>query len=282
MSQQAHSMLTNTAISLPAVSISPYSTTPTILTPLDRVQNICGSILSALERGVILDLSIPRYQVIDAALATEDEVDADAPAKTVSFLRSNTSESYTRILAVLALVAELLACNNYYSVAHSIIAITSLLCTFIDGNTISQRDVYYSMKYLFKTQKECNATIIDTGLLLGLKRTEMNIVPSSRGFVAGCVRFKFNDDDHWTDGLAAISDGGVSISSQWTSCADENLSVDTGPARCLLVIEKQGIFHRLCEDNFQQRFPCIMVTGCGFPDIATRALVSRLAKRFPV
>jgi meiotic recombination protein SPO11 len=51
--------------------------------------------------------------------------------------------------------------------------------------------------------------------------------------------------------------------------------------RFILVIEKEGIYHRLCEEGFHMRVPCIMVTGCGFPDIATRALVSRLSDLHP-
>lgn len=31
----------------------------------------------------------------------------------------------------------------------------------------------------------------------------------------------------------------------------------------IVVIEKEGIFHHLCEDRFFDRVPCVLVTGCG-------------------
>ena len=47
-------------------------------------------------------------------------------------------------------------------------------------------------------------------------------------------------------------------------------------ATCILVIEKEGVYNRLSEDRFFERIPSILVTGKGFPDLATRALVKAL------
>jgi meiotic recombination protein SPO11 len=44
-------------------------------------------------------------------------------------------------------------------------------------------------------------------------------------------------------------------------------------ACCIMVVEKEGIYLRLSEDRFFDRVPCIIVTGKGFPDVATRAMV---------
>ena len=44
-------------------------------------------------------------------------------------------------------------------------------------------------------------------------------------------------------------------------------------AHCIVVVEKDGVYTRLSEDRFFDIIPCILVTGKGFPDIATRALV---------
>lgn len=52
-------------------------------------------------------------------------------------------------------------------------------------------------------------------------------------------------------------------------------------AKCILVIEKEGIFLRLSEDRFFDRYPCIIVTGKGYPDIATRAFVHILHQHYP-
>ncbi len=132
------------------------------------------------------------------------------------------------------------------------------------------------------------------------------------GLIAGLLRFRFipsqlivtmgdnqNDEQQhpWTDGLIAARERGAHISSAWTSCPDELLQIELPASReddddvdddsipepiYLLVVEKECIFQRLCDDEFYLRVPCIMVTGCGFPDITTRALVRRISARYPV
>jgi meiotic recombination protein SPO11 len=44
-------------------------------------------------------------------------------------------------------------------------------------------------------------------------------------------------------------------------------------ALCVLVVEKDSVFRRLVDDRFVERVPCMLVTACGFPDVATRTLV---------
>jgi Type IIB DNA topoisomerase len=44
------------------------------------------------------------------------------------------------------------------------------------GMTISLRDVYYSLKHIFKSQAECNNVIIELGSILRLKRCKGSLV----------------------------------------------------------------------------------------------------------
>ena len=53
----------------------------------------------------------------------------------------------------------------------------------------------------------------------------------------------------------------------------------TSPAKAIVVIEKEGIYHRLVEelDYFiSAGLPCIFVTGKGYPDLATRGCVASM------
>lgn len=43
-----------------------------------------------------------------------------------------------------------------------------------------------------------------------------------------------------------------------------------------------GIFRRLVEDRFTERFPSVLICGRGFPDLATRAMVHQITERFQV
>lgn len=157
---------------------------------------------------------------------------------------------------------------------------------------ISLRDIYYSLKYIFKLQQTCNTRILECGSILGLKRYEMNITAASKGYIAGRIKFKFqtnSNETQWNRCVEASMEGGIAISFLWTSCNIEDISVELETTdgafntsiRYLVVVEKEGIYKRLCEDNFHSRLGCILVTGCGFPDIATRSCVSKLVQIFP-
>ena len=108
------------------------------------------------------------------------------------------------------------------------------------------------------------------------------------GYIAGLITYKFqtySGDALWTDCAKYTSEGGVSITSLWASCPTESMHIELLPnarVNYILIIEKEGIFKRLCEDNFHLRMGCIMVTGCGFPDISTRACVANIIRVFPV
>merc|ERR1712232_322852 len=54
------------------------------------------------------------------------------------------------------------------------------------------------------------------------------------------------------------------------------IKVHSKNAKAILVIEKEGVYNRLSEERIFDRFPCILVTGKGFPDLSTRALVNTL------
>ena len=179
-----------------------------------------------------------------------------------SFDSLDTAKKFTQLIAIAGVVSELIQVDQ----------------------EISLRDVYYSLKPLFRAQAQCNGRILELGTLLGLKRYDMGIVPSAKGIVAGTLLFKFEDVDPWTACYnSPAEDGGISIESRWTSCNNSDLSLrlsDT-QTRYLIVVEKEGVFRRLVKDHFCRRVPCVLVTGCGFPDMATRALVAKVASTFP-
>jgi len=180
---------------------------------------------------------------------------------------------------------------------------------------MSQRDVFYALKSMFCKQAECNGIILDLGLMLGLRRHEMGIFAQSKGLIAGLIRYRFHskvktsnsmdEDSKDEDGNDAEFEPSVSA---WTDCTSSGpallhsqhwLSLDEDDIEMqlptglneghlpkplfLLVIEKEGIFQRLVEDeiHLNKNSPCILITACGYPDVATRRAVSLIAKRYP-
>lgn len=47
--------------------------------------------------------------------------------------------------------------------------------------------------------------------------------------------------------------------------------------RFVLVVEKEAVFARLNEERFASTYRCVLITGKGFPDLATRTFVGRLS-----
>lgn len=189
--------------------------------------------------------------------------------------------------------------TRQFAQLYSVAALVLDLLT--SQKTMSQRDVYYSLKSLFTTQASSNATILDLGLILGLKRHEMGIHAGAKGLIAGPLRFRFLPEGEeeeeeggerelppWQDCLAAGASGsGVRITSHWLS-SPERVEAELPPPssalprpRYLVVIEKEGIFSRLVEDEAYLKLPAILVTACGYPDVASRACVSRIAELYP-
>ena len=149
----------------------------------------------------------------------------------------------------------------------------TLLCHRNQPGT--QREVYYSFPNHFANQSQCNDAILDCASLLGVDRERLNLRASSRGLYSGVIRL-------WEPGLGTVDGTTVvdpqSISSHWIT--NSTMNVDVSRARFILVVEKEGIFGRLVEDKFWRRLPCVIITGRGFPDLATRAMVHQLSKRF--
>lgn len=65
----------------------------------------------------------------------------------------------------------------------------------VGNKTMSQRDVYYSSKWLFKSQATCNTRILETGLTLGLKRCECDAIAYHLHYVAFTPFHQRNPDE---------------------------------------------------------------------------------------
>ena len=157
--------------------------------------------------------------------------------------------------------------NKTLKSATSILLVMQFIARLLrTGKTCTQREVYYSFPNYFKNQQQCNDAILDCASVLGVDRERCHLRASSRGSYSGSIRL-------WEPGLGivdgtAVSDA-MSISSHWIT--NPNMEVDVSHARFILIIEKEGIFGRLVEDKFWRRLPCVIITGRGFPDLATRA-----------
>ncbi|KAF0705836.1 hypothetical protein AaE_014361 [Aphanomyces astaci] len=146
----------------------------------------------------------------------------------------------------------------------------------LEDKSITQRELYYLHPF-FESQKEADESILDTGGFLGVPRECLNIVGGVKGCFTG--RISIQENGQWVD-CAKDGPSGRPITRDILRLHHDQIDSD---ARFILVIEKDGImsaysiFNRLSEDLFFDAMPCILVTGKGFPDLATRCFVKKLS-----
>jgi meiotic recombination protein SPO11 len=177
----------------------------------------------------------------------------------------------------------------------------------LSQKTTTVREVYYANVTHFRNQNECDIAIRDAAVLLQVPRYALGLHASSKGWFCGDVQFvqtrppiplkrhgrehdarieesdaANSDDDESNSQDSILLDGrqlwhaanGSIVGTEWLEPSHRrHFAVRTEAAHCILVIEKEGIYRRLAQDRFFDKWPCIMVTGKGFPDLATRAFV---------
>lgn len=137
------------------------------------------------------------------------------------------------------------------------------------GKTATCRELYYMHAAFFADAAESAAAIARLqAALSGTPRHALGLFAASRGWVAGALRI---------DGVP-LPIRGAPIGAEFSAPATAPLITPVG-ARFILVVEKEALFRRLAEDMIWDapRARCIIVTGCGQPDLATRAFVRALA-----
>jgi meiotic recombination protein SPO11 len=170
--------------------------------------------------------------------------------------------------------------NKSFRMAHcrsftSVLLVLSY-CHFLlrERRTTTTREVYYFFVLHFRNQRECDATIWQVASILQVPRVTLGLSASSKGWYCGSLQIVSSQDGSITDTQNVTSVEGQPITREWLQWKlyDGDFDIQT-TAKCIIVVEKEGIYKRLCEDRFFDRIPCIIVTGKGFPDLATRAFV---------
>ncbi|XP_020591227.1 DNA topoisomerase 6 subunit A3 [Phalaenopsis equestris] len=133
---------------------------------------------------------------------------------------------------------------------------------------VTKRDLFYTDVKLFQDQTQSDAVLDDVSCMLGCTRSSLHVVASEKGVVVG--RLIFYDDGDRID-CTKMGIGGKAIPPNIDRVG--GLESD---ALFILLVEKDAAFMRLAEDRFYNRFPCIIVTAKGQPDVATRLFLKRM------
>lgn len=164
------------------------------------------------------------------------------------FLSMQTAKKFSMTARVLAIVSELLRQDIH----------------------ATKREVYYNDVNLFDDQNESDKILEDVATLLQIERNSLNVVASAKGSVVGRLTFQEGGDEI---NCRKMGNGGKSI----TPMIDTISNIESD-AEFILVIEKDAAFLRLSEDKFYDEYPSILITGKGFPDLATRMFLKKIEK----
>lgn len=160
--------------------------------------------------------------------------------------------------------------DNFY-VQHGMLfhTVSLVYANLIHDDFFTKRDLYYSHVQLFKSQQRSDHAIELVSDLFSCSRIQMHVVGSPRGLVEGNVTYVLDNNTVNCSRAQPIP-----------SLADR-IHEMSGNFKFVLIVEKETVFHRLREEKFSQTTQSILVTGKGYPCLATRAFLALVKKKFP-
>ncbi|MBD3406800.1 MAG: hypothetical protein GF411_11855 [Candidatus Lokiarchaeota archaeon] len=138
----------------------------------------------------------------------------------------------------------------------------------------TKREVFYSDVNLFRDQKYSDRILEDVASMLHTTRDSIHVVASARGSAMGRVVIRDGGD---RIDLTKMGTGGWAI----TPFLDQ-VEIIESDAEYILLSEKDAAVMRLAEAKYWNREPCIVLTGKGSGDIATRAFLKKLVKELEI
>ncbi|CAB9521001.1 Meiotic recombination protein SPO11-1 [Seminavis robusta] len=139
---------------------------------------------------------------------------------------------------------------------------------------ITKRDLFYTDVKLFVNQMDSDGVLDDVATMIGCTRSNLHVVASDKGLVVG--RIQFEEDGDYID-CTRMGVSGKAIAPYIDKI--ENIVSD---AEFILLVEKEAAYMRLAEDRFYNKYPCIIITAKGQPDVATRMFLSRAASQLQI
>eukprot|EP00755_Sulcionema_specki_P031033 Sspe_Gene.95772::Locus_68076_Transcript_1_1_Confidence_1.000_Length_1389::g.95772::m.95772/K10878/SPO11; meiotic recombination protein SPO11 len=213
---------------------------------LERIEDVLVGLLTSLVKGSPLLLEFPercwRNGYVDKELGIV-RLKPSPPRRTRLLFRERNAQRFGAVVKVLCFMYHLVRSRSH----------------------ASKRDLYYTDTELFRTQVTVNDAVDDVAALLRVPSSVLNVGATCKGIVAGDLQYIEDGTSvnvlHHISGRAITGDVVHSFSSS---------------ARFVLVVEKDATFTRLLDDGVPRKLQCVMVTGKGYPCVATRRFLHRL------
>ena len=139
----------------------------------------------------------------------------------------------------------------------------------------TKREIYYKDVKLFAMDQGWADRAIDNlAVLLETRRKCLNIVASAKGVCIGSLKIRDSGDEI---DLERLGSRGWAITPLL-----EKVDILESDAEFILVSEKEAAFIQFTEEKLWKKIPCIILTGKGMPDIATREFLKTLVKELKI
>lgn len=138
---------------------------------------------------------------------------------------------------------------------------------------VTQRELYYSHASFFVSQEQLMKTLEKAQIALGVPRHSLGVFAAGKGWFAGHVS-TLEEQDNMASGEGIYITAKTPRAIPSSSVCEEQFTKTS--ARFILVVEKECVFRRLCDERIWEKMSCVLLTGCGFPDHGTRAWLRQL------
>ncbi len=145
----------------------------------------------------------------------------------------------------------------------------------------TKRELWYRLKplRLFGSPAVVDARLVDLCRMLTLvgggsacAREALGVIAAPRGSMLGTLSLRLADGSLEPLHADAFAIPGDPIEVLRLRFAQSS-------ARAILVVEKDAVLRRLAEDGLLRRFPCVLLTSCGYPTLTARALLMHIAEQ---
>ncbi|KAL2944215.1 DExH-box ATP-dependent RNA helicase DExH10 [Bienertia sinuspersici] len=180
--------------------------------------------------------------------------------------------------------------DKTHGIVTSLLKIVKELLLVKDSSLCTPRKFYYLLKNDAScecrdhvTPDNVNECLIDLCCLFRCTRKSLKLnYATSSCLFGGCIEYEEID----INGKRRVTDCSGMLRS-YQLHLDHIHSVKTPkscPADFVLIVEKLAVLETLIEEKFCHKFPCVLVTGCGQPDVQCRMFVKMLhdTLRIPV
>ncbi|KAI7369303.1 DNA topoisomerase IV, alpha subunit [Hortaea werneckii] len=143
------------------------------------------------------------------------------------------------------------------------------------GITISKRDIYYRDVALFGKQAIVDRYVDDLAFTFNVPRSALNVAAAAKGILVGRINFCRRD--------GSSVDCGVDKDGILIPDLKHILTVDMKTVKQIIVVEKEASFRSLAGSSCWERLSkeSVLITGKGYPDVATRAMLRFLSTPSP-